>query len=102
MFSCLVNQSFATILGFAEQLFSIVCLFDCSIRRPIVFGLTEPSVSIVHSLILDLWLFDRSRPIVWPIAQSFAVSPNRCPWSVTQLLLAYFLACRSIVLGLYL
>ena len=41
---------------------------DCLVRRPIAFGLTEPLVSIVCSLILDLWSFDRSRSIVWPVA----------------------------------
>ena len=76
-------------------------LLDCSIRRLIAFGFTKPLVSILHSLIFDLWLFDCSRPIVWPIVWLFAVLPNRCPWSVAQLLLAYCLACRSIVLDLY-
>ena len=76
-------------------------LVDCLVRRPIAFGLTEPSVLIVCSLIFDLRSFNCSRPIVRPIAWSFAVSPNRCPWSVAQLLLAYRSACRSIVLGLY-
>ena len=74
---------------------------DCLVKRPIAFGLTEPSVSIVRSLIFDLWSFDHSWPIIRPIAQSFAVSPNRCPWSVAQLLLVYRLACCSIVFGLY-
>ena len=37
------------VLGFAEQSFSIVRSVDCSVRRPIAFGLTEPSVSVVHS-----------------------------------------------------
>ena len=39
-------------------------LIDCLVRRPIAFGLTEPSVSIVRLLILDLRSFDCSRPIV--------------------------------------
>ena len=77
------------------------CLVDCSVRCPIAFGLTEPSVSIVYSLILDFWSFNCSWPIVRPIAQSFAVSPNRYFWSVAQLLLAYCLACCSIIFGFY-
>ena len=97
----MVDQLFATILGFAEQSFSNIRSVDCLVKRPIAFDFTEPSISIVCLLILDLRSFNCSRPIVWPIAWLFAVLPNRCPCSVAQLLLAYCLTYCSIVLALY-
>ena len=99
-FLYLFGQLFTIIFGFAKQLFSIVCSGDYLVRRLIVFGLTEPLVSIVCLLILHLWLFDRFWPIIQPIVWLFAVSPNKYPWLVAQLLLAYCLACCSIVLSL--
>ena len=74
------------VLGFV---WSIIChysrlcqtvVFNCLVRRPIVFGLTKPMVSVVYSLGLwsfncfrphwtDVfsWLFDCFRSIVWPV-----------------------------------
>ena len=57
---CLMVKMIIIVFVFGH-LFAIICLVNCLIRRPIVFGLTEPLILVICSLVLTFWLFNHFR-----------------------------------------